>query len=46
MENLSMILFVSKYCRRPDSMHNDESELNHTGEREKRWYFDYCLSKH
>jgi hypothetical protein len=28
MENLSMILFVSRYCRRPDSMHNNESELN------------------
>ena len=28
MENLLMILFVSWYCRRPDSMHNKESELN------------------
>jgi hypothetical protein len=28
MENLSMILFVSRYCRRPDSMHNNENELN------------------
>jgi hypothetical protein len=27
-ENLSMILFVSRYCRRPESMHNNESELN------------------
>jgi hypothetical protein len=25
---LSMILFVSRYCRRPESMHNNESELN------------------
>ena len=28
MENLSMILIVSRYCRRPDSMHNNENELN------------------
>ncbi len=27
-ENLSMIVFVSRDCRRPDSMNNNESEFN------------------